>query len=163
MLSTIKAFTDVANYIKELKNYLSLRNVVLYNDATGFTINVNQTVNNIHKYKTFYVYENTTNHVPVLCFNDNGTFRGSGQTIDGGFKQPSNSQWILSIEGTITANHIKITAGHSLGHYVNDKHGVVNSISSIKKIVGIEPIIPDALAEYIRGGVLRKAWRWSPC
>lgn len=143
---------QTGNSLQAIFDYFKLKNRVLYNSSTGFSINSKTQIPNIHKYKTFYIYENTTNHMPVFCLNDNGNFKGSGQVNDTDMKLSANSQWILAVEGVIITDYLTVTAGHSMGHTVNQGHSKRYTISNIKRIIGIDPIIPDSLSNIIGGG-----------
>ena len=138
--------------LQAIFDYFKLKNKVLYDNSTGFSINTKTEIPNIHKYNTFYIYENTTSHMPVFCLNDDGKFKGSGQVNDAAMKLANNSQWILALEGVITTDYLTVTAGHSMGHSVNGSHSAKHTISNIKRVIGIDPIIPDSLSNIIGGG-----------
>lgn len=145
---------QAGNSLQAIFDYFKLKNRVLYNSSTGFSINSKTKIPNIHKYKTFYIYENSTNHIPVFCLNDNGKFKGSGQVNDADMKNAVDSQWILTVEGVIITDYLTVTAGHSMSHIVNQGHSHKYTISNIKRIIGIDPIIPDSLSNIIGGGTV---------
>lgn len=161
-LSMIKSLKDTAGFAKALIEYLSLKNKELYSNSSGWKTG-SETIPGISKYKTVRVYFwNTTNGVLAERLNDTEeSFQMRGASMMQGVS--SNTQHTSgSVNLFCKGDSVEINLGTYMHHSGNSNHGGAATIG-IVKIVGVEPIIPDALAEYIRGGVLRKAWRWSPC
>lgn len=150
-LSMIKSLKDTAGFAKALIEYLSLKNKELYSNSSGWKTG-SETIPGISKYKTVRVYFwNTTNGVLAERLNDTEeSFQMRGASMMQGVS--SNTQHTSgSVNLFCKGDSVEINLGTYMHHSGNSNHGGAATIG-IVKIVGVEPIIPDALAEYIRGG-----------
>lgn len=150
-LSMIKSLKDTAGFVKALIEYLSLKNKELYSNSSGWKTG-SKTIPGISKYKTVRVYFwSTTNGVLAERLNDTDeSFQMRGASMMQGVS--SNAQHTSgSVNLFCKGDSVEINLGTYMHHSGNSNHGGAATIG-IVKIVGVEPIIPDALAEYIRGG-----------
>ena len=150
-LSMIESLKDTAGFAKALIEYLSLKNKELYSNSSGWKTG-SETIPGISKYKTVRVYFwNTTNGVLAERLNDTEeSFQMRGASMMQGVS--SNTQHTSgSVNLFCKGDSVEINLGTYMHHSANSSHGGAATIG-IVKIVGVEPIIPDALAEYIRGG-----------
>lgn len=146
MFEALKGFRDVAELVKALKEYLSFKNKVLWEGtaAKGNTI----TVKNLSKYLIAEIY---TRYGNGFINPQSGIIRIShGDHAGGTDDTPINGYVYGSINGdNVTISHCKY-----ISHNPNSSHSVVVQMN-IKKIVGIEPVIPESLKNYLGGGVLK--------
>ena len=145
MLGVIKALTDVGNYIKELKTYFGLKNQTLF---TGTWITGTKTIPNISKYQTVKVYTWEGYNGVLLERVSNTRIRGEGM-VQGISSIPVHTS--VGINLLCDSDQVTLQLSEYMHHSGNSNHGGAATIG-IVKIVGVEPIIPDSLAEYIRGG-----------
>lgn len=158
MFEALKGFRDVAELVKALKEYLSFKNKVLWEGtvAKGNTI----TVKNLSKYLIAEIY---TRYGNGFINPQSGIIRIShGDHAGGTDDTPINGYVYGSINGdNVTISHCKYIL-----HNPNSSHSVVVQMN-IKKIVGIEPVIPESLRNYLGGGGIKStnvfAWRWLSC
>ena len=156
-LSTIKALTDTAEFTKALIEYLSLKNKVLYSGTAEWKSG-SKIITNITKYQTIKVYP-WGGYDGITLERVGSKFKGTGFAT--GVSSGSHTSLAFVLQVT-QQDEVMIEAGSLLHHTKGTSHSVVVD-GWIKKIVGIEPIIPDALKN-LGGGVLRSlAWRWSSC
>ena len=150
-LSMIESLKDTAGFAKALIEYLSLKNKELYSNSSGWKTG-SKTIPGISKYKTVRVYFwSTTNGVLAERLNDTDeSFQMRGASMMQGVS--NNTQHTSgSVNLFCKGDSVEINLGAYMHHSGNSNHGGAATIG-IVKIVGVEPIIPDALAEYIRGG-----------
>lgn len=149
MLSTVKAFTDVANYIKELKNYFSLKNQVLWTGSLsgGQTI----TVNNLSKYQLVEMF---TTYGTFFTNPQSGFVRGIHSDLEGGTTGVND---IALVYGRITGDSFDLIQCCYTSHYPNAQHGVARAMK-ITKIIGHEPLVPQTLTKL--GGGIDTVRRW---
>lgn len=145
MLGVIKALTDVGNYIKELKTYFGLKNQTLF---TGTWTTGTKTITNISKYQTVKVYTWEGYNGVLLKRVSNTRMRGEGM-VQGISSNTVHTS--VGIDLICDSDQVTLQLSEYMHHSGNSNHGGAATIG-IVKIVGVEPIIPDALAEYIRGG-----------
>lgn len=146
MLGIIKALTDVCNYVKELKTYYGLKNQVLYSSTSEWNSG-SKTVANITKYQTIKVYP-WDGYDGITLERVGSKFQGTGFVTN----VSSGSHTSLAFILNVTQQDVVTIGAYSLLHHTKSASHSPLHDGWIKKIVGIEPIIPDALAEYIRGG-----------
>ena len=162
-LSMIKSLKDTAGFVKALIEYLSLKNKELYSNSSGWKTG-SKTIPGISKYKTVRVYFwSTTNGVLAERLDDTDeSFQMRGASMMQGVS--NNTQHTSgSVNLFCKGDSVEVYLETYMHHSGNSNHGGAATIG-IVKIVGVEPLIPDALAEYIRGGVPHSpTWRWSPC
>lgn len=150
-LSMEKVVQDAAGFTKALIEYLGLKNKELYSNASGWKTG-SKTIPGISKYKTVRVYFwSTTNGVLAERLNDTEeSFQMRGASMMQGVS--SNTQHTSgSVNLFCKGDSVEINLGTYMHHSANSSHGGAATIG-IVKIVGVEPRIPDALAEYIQGG-----------
>ena len=145
-LSMIKSLKDTAGFTKALIEYLSLKNKVLYSGTTEWKTG-SKTISGISKYNSIKVYLwNGYNGIELERIGT--TFQGDGMVANVSSGSHSDIAMTLNFNNkdlvTIGAN--SVLHHQSAGNHPKAIDGWV------LKIVGVEPIIPDALAEYIRGG-----------
>ena len=145
MFGVIKALTDVRNYIKELKTYFGLKNQTLF---TGTWTTGTKTITNISKYQIVKVYTWEVYNAVLLERVSNTRIRGEGM-VQGISSIPVHTS--VGINLMCDSDQVTLQLSEYMHHSANSSHGGAATIG-IVKIVGVEPIIPDALAEYIRGG-----------
>lgn len=150
-LSMIKSLKDTAGFVKALIEYLSLKNKELYSNSSGWKTG-SKTIPGISKYKTVRVYFwSTTNGVLAERLDDTDeSFQMRGASMMQGVS--NNTQHTSgSVNLFCKGDSVEVYLETYMHHSENSNHGGAATIG-IVKIVGVEPIIPDALAEYIRGG-----------
>lgn len=150
-LSMEKVIQDTAGFAKALIEYLGLKNKELYSNSSGWKTG-SKTIPGISKYKTVRVYFwSTTNGVLAERLNDTEeSFQMRGASMMQGVSnntQHTSGSVNLFCKGDLVEVYLETYMHHS----GNSNHGGAATIG-IVKIVGVEPLIPDALAEYIRGG-----------
>lgn len=145
MLGVIKALTDVGNYIKELKTYFRLKNQTLF---TGTWTTGTKTITNISKYQTVKVYTWEGYNGVLLERVSNTRIRGEGM-VEGISVDTVHTS--VGIDLICDGDQVTLQLSKYMHHAGYSNHRDVGTMG-IVKIVGVEPIIPDALAEYIRGG-----------
>lgn len=150
-LSIEKVVQDTAGFVKALIEYLNLKNKELYSDSSGWKTG-SKTIPGISKYKTVRVYFwSTTNGVLAERLNDTDeSFQMRGASMMQGVS--NNTQHTSgSVNLFCKGDSVEVYLETYMHHSGNSNHGGAATIG-IVKIVGVEPLIPDALAEYIRGG-----------
>lgn len=156
-LSMIKSLIDTAEFTKALIEYLSLKNKVLYSGTAEWNSG-SKTVANITKYQTIKVYP-WNGYDGITLERIDNKFKGTGFTT--GVSSGSHTSLAFVLQVT-QQDEVTIEVGSLLHHTKGASHGVMID-GWIKEIVGVEPIVPDAI-KTLGGGVLRNlAWRWSSC
>ena len=144
MFEALKGFQDIAEFVRALKEYLSLKNKVLFNENSAWTTG-SKTIKNLHKYKAFliYPYDNLSG---ILCEWDGDYITGAG--IVGSV---SSAGTVISFEFRlmVSGDVAKITRCQYLGHSHGGGHS--GDTAWIRRIVGVEPVIPEALKKYLGG------------
>lgn len=137
--------TDIRDFCSAVKEYFELKNKVLWESATHWKSG-SITVAGIGKYQTIQIGTYMGGHDGML-YRHGDTFKGSA-TIGYATWQATQS-FVLTIDG----DTLTMTENYDLAHNQSSSHGAVGSMRyGIIKIVGIDPIIPDALNKYIGGG-----------
>ena len=156
-LSMIKSLKDTAEFTKALIEYLSLKNKVLYSGTAEWKTG-SKTIPGISKYNTVKVY--LWNGYGGVELERVGTsFQGDGMVAN----VSSGSHTDVAVILNFTDKDLVTIGANSVLHHQGAGSHVKFIDGWVLKIVGIEPIIPDAL-KTIGGGVLRNlARRWSPC
>lgn len=153
-----------AKIIRSLLEYLSLKNKVLW-EGTEWKSG-SKTIDGIGKYQTVMVFTALSVGTALLMRRGNSLY---------GATPISYPAWMATAQFEITLNGdtATMTTARYLGHYANDSHGAITT-TGILKIIGIDPILPDSLQEFVNpigGGVLLKQTfrRWcrlcayTPC
>lgn len=154
-LSMEKVVQDTAGFTKALIEYLALKNKVLYSDTAEWKSGA-KTVANITKYQTIKVYP-WDGYDGITLERVGSTFKGTGFATN----VSSGSHTSLAFVLNVTQEDVVTIGVCSLLHHTKSTSHSALYDGWIKKIVGIEPIVPDILKTI--GGALRRAWRWSPC
>lgn len=154
-----KGFEDIAEFVKALKEYLSLKNKVLFNDNNDWKTG-SKTIKNLYKYRTFLIYPYASLS-GILCEWDGDYIRGAG--IVSGVSSANN---IVSFEYgvRVSGDVATITRCQYISHTVGTNHG--GDVAQIRRIVGVEPVIPESLKNYLGGGIKSTnvfVWRWLSC
>lgn len=151
-LSMIKSLKDTAGFVKSLLEYLGMKNKILFDSSTPWNSGT-KTIKDISKYNLIQFDLDLGGVSGVAIRRSDTVFTGTANA-----NYPSwmgAAAFLISLNGdscTLDWGWVNITGG-----------GTPSTSYGIKRIVGIEPIIPDALKN-LGGGVLcNLAWRWSPC
>lgn len=141
-----QCLADIRDFCSAVKEYFALKNKVLWESTSDWTSG-SKTINNLEKYKTFRIYPYAT-LTGVLCeWDAKGIIRGAN-IIEGTSATTTVNvafEYALTVSGD--------TATISKAQYVMHNGSSHSSgTCAIRKIVGVEPIIPDALKKYIGGG-----------
>ena len=146
-----KGFEDIAEFVKALKEYFSLKNKVLWEGtaAKGATI----TVNNLSKYSIAEIHTTYGNGF----VNPQSKFIriSHGDHEGGSADTPINGYVYGAINGD------KMTISHCL-YIVHNPAASHSSIyqMNVTKVIGIDPVIPEALKKYLGGGI-EKRWLYA--
>lgn len=152
MFDVQKSFEDIAEFVKALKEYLSLKNKVLFNGNSDW-VSGSKTIPNLHKYRTFLIYPYASlSGVP--CEWDGNAIRGAG-FVEG--VSTSNNTVSLEYDIRVSGDVATINRCRYISHTVGTSHG--GDTAWIRRIVGIEPVIPEALKKYLGGGYVNTR-RW---
>ena len=144
---------DVREFCSAVKEYFELKNKVLWESTTHWKSG-SITVAGIGKYQTIQIGTALGGHDGML-YRHGDTFKGS-VTIGYPAWQATQS-FVLTLDG----DTLTMTDNVMLAHNQSSNHDATkDKVYGILKIVGIDPIIPDALNKYIGGGVPHKKDRW---
>lgn len=127
--------------LRAILEYFSLKNKVLWE---GTWKSGSKTIQNISKYQTVEVYVGLGSSVTMLYLRDHNL---KGGCVIGYPAWYATAQYTLALNGNIAT----LTASY-LSHNQSAHHGAIDEVTSIKKIIGIDPILPDALKNIIGGG-----------
>ena len=130
--------------LRAILEYFSLKNKVLWE---GTWESGSKTIQDISKYQAVEVYVGLGSSVTMLYLRD--------QKLEGGcvIGYPAwfaTAQYTLSLNGDVAT----LTAAY-LGHRQSSSHAAITTVTSITKIIGIDPILPDALKNIIGGGAVQ--------
>lgn len=140
-----QCLTDIRDFCGAVLEYFSLKNQVLWTGSSSW-ISGSITVPGISKYQTIQVGVGLANHSGML-YKRNGAFRG-GVVIGYPAWQATQSFVLTLSDDTLT-----MTDNVMLAHNQSSNHAATkDKVYGIAEIVGIDPIIPDALNKYIGGG-----------
>lgn len=154
-LSTIKALTDTAEFTKALIEYLSLKNKVLYSGTAEWNSG-SKIVANITKYQTIKVYP-WDGYDGITLERVDSKFQGTGFATNVSSGSHTSLAFVLKVT---QQDEVTIEVGSLLHHTRSTAHSSLYD-GWIKKIVGIEPIIPYALKTFGGGyGVTCTLRRW---
>lgn len=139
-----KGFEDIAEFVKALKEYLSLKNKTLWESA-DYWKSGSKTIKGISKYQTVQVDLNLGGSSMLL--NRRGKYLIGGNAI-------GYPAWFATTQFTIELVGDVAYAVDSLwlAHNQNSNHEKVNTTLGISRIVGVEPVIPESLRNYLGGG-----------
>ena len=128
-----------AKIIRSLLEYLSLKNKVLW-EGTEWKSG-SKTIDGIGKYQTVMVFTALSVGTALLMRRGNSLY---------GATPISYPAWMATAQFEITLNGdtATMTTARYLGHYANDSHGAITT-TGILKIIGIDPILPDSLQEFV--------------
>lgn len=144
-LSMIKSLKDTAEFTKALIEYLSLKNKVLYSGTAEWKTG-SKTIPGISKYNTVKVY--LWNVYGGVELERVGTsFQGDGMVAN----VSSGSHTDVAVILNFTDKDLVTIGANSVLHHQSAGSHVKSIDGWVLKIVGIEPIIPDAL-KTIGGG-----------
>lgn len=136
---------DVREFCGAVKEYFELKNKVLWESTTHWKSG-SITVAGIGKYQTIQIGTALGGHDGML-YRHGDTFKGS-VTIGYPAWQATQS-FVLTLDG----DTLTMTDNVMLAHNQSSNHDATkDKVYGILKIVGIDPIIPDALNKYIGGG-----------
>ena len=138
-LSMIKSLKDTAGFVKALIEYLSLKNKELYSGTAEWKSG-SKTIANITKYQTIKVYL-WDGYDGITLERVGSTFQGTGFATN----VSSGSHTSLAFVLNVTQEDVVTIGVYSLLHHTKSTSHSPLYDGWIKKIVGIEPIIPDAL------------------
>lgn len=155
MLGVIKALTDVGNYIKELKIYYGLKNQVLYSSTAEWSSG-SKTVANITKYQTIKVYP-WDGYDGITLERVDSRFKGTGFATGVSSGSHTSLAFVLNVT---QQDEVTIEVASLLHHTKSTSHSAVYG-GWIKKIVGIEPIIPQTLTKLGGGINIVRGWLYA--
>lgn len=142
-LSMEKVVQDTAGLTKALVEYLSMKNKILFDSGTSWDSGT-KTIKDISKYQV------------LQCNLDLGGCSGIAlRHHDTAFFGTANANypaWFASAAFYIALNGDEATL--SWGWVSNMESQAPYTIYGIKRIIGIEPIIPDSLANILGGGTV---------
>ena len=138
-LSMIKSLKDTAEFTKALIEYLSLKNKVLYSGTAEWNSG-SKTVANITKYQTIKVYP-WDGYDGITLERVGSTFQGTGFATN----VSSGSHTSLAFVLNVTQQDVVTIGVYSLLHHTKGTSHSPLYDGWIKKIVGVEPIVPDAI------------------
>ena len=146
-LSMIKSLKDIAGFTRALIEYLSLKNKELYSGTAEWKSG-SKTIPGISKYQKVKVYLwDDLNGIELERVSDT-RLRGEGM-VQGVSSATVHTS--IGIDLICDGDKVTFNYGNLIHHPAGGSHG--SAVAGwVKRIVGTEPIIPDALAEYIRGG-----------
>lgn len=146
-------FKSEREVLKAILEYFSLKNKVLWE---GTWSSGSKTIQDISKYQTVEVYVGLGSSVAMLYLRDS---KLEGGTVIGYPAWFATAQYTLGLNGDVAT-----MSGTYLGHSQNSDHSTITT-TTITKIIGIDPILPDALKNIIGGGQYRSTifGRWSKC
>ena len=140
-----QCLTDIRDFCGAVKEYFALKNKVLWTGSSSW-ISGSITVPGISKYQTTQVGVGLANHSGML-YKRNGAFRGG--VVIGYPAWQATQSFVLTLSG----DTLTMTDNVMLAHNQSSNHDATkDKVYGILKIVGIDPIIPDALNKYIGGG-----------
>lgn len=140
-LSIIRALKDTAGFVKSLLEYLGMKNRILFDSSTPWNSGT-KTIKDISKYNLIQFDLDLGGVSGVAIRRSDTVFTGTANA-----NYPSwmgATAFLISLNGdscTLDWGWVNITGG-----------GTPSTSYGIKRIVGIEPIIPDALKN-LGGGV----------
>ena len=129
-LSILKYFKNITNYIKELKDYLNLKNKVLYSGIEEWKSG-SKIITNITKYQTIKGYP-WDGYDGITLERIDNKFKGTGFAT--GVSSGSHTSLAFVLQVT-QQDEVTIEAGSLLHHTKGTSHSVVVD-GWIKKIVG---------------------------
>lgn len=133
-LSMIKSLKDTAGFVKSLLEYLGMKNKILFDSSTPWNSGT-KTIKDISKYNLIQFDLDLGGVSGVAIRRSDTVFTGTANA-----NYPSwmgAAAFLISLNGdscTLDWGWVNITGG-----------GTPSTSYGIKRIVGIEPIIPDAL------------------
>lgn len=140
-----QCLTDIRDFCSAVKEYFALKNKVLWTGSSSW-ISGSITVPGISKYQTIQVGVGLANHSGML-YKRNGAFRGG--VVIGYPAWQATQSFVLTLSG----DTLTMTDNVMLAHNQSSNHAATkDKVYGIAEIVGIDPIIPDALKKYIGGG-----------
>ena len=163
MLSEKQAFKDLANFAKSLKEYFALKNKILWESSSDWDTGA-KTIDNISKYQSILVYTSLGNYAMRMERQHDGVFVGSTVVV--------YPEWHATLGMTLylgntngIANDDTTIGVNWLDHNTTTGHGpATSSLYGIKKIIGLEPYLPQSLQNFLGGGVLyRSNWEVLLC
>lgn len=136
MFDALKGFEDVAEFVKALKEYFSLKNKVLWEGtaAKGATI----TVNNLSKYLIAEIHTSYGNgfvnpQSKVIRISHGDHAGGTADTPINGY-----------VYGSINGDKMEINHCLYILHQPGTGHSAILQMK-VTKVIGIEPVVPEAL------------------
>lgn len=153
MFSEKKAFKDLANFAKCLKEYFSLKDKVLWEGvkAAGTTF----TVPNLSKYRTVTI---TTRYGNMVADISGGGIFGLHSDNMGG-QSLENSMIVSRVKGSVSGNDITLTFCDYTA-FINGQAKFYNTMD-VRKVTGLEPYLPQSLQTFLGGGYCIGARRRS--
>lgn len=148
-----RLFRQAGDSLQAIFEYFRLQNKVLWSTTSDWNSG-SRTIADLKKYKTFVIYPYTY-LTGVLCEWDGDIIRGAGvvEGVSTTITATVSFEFALKVSGnTVTISK----AQYVLHNGANHSSGAAN----IKKIVGIEPVLPTTLQSILRGGVLHNKKRW---
>ncbi len=140
-LSIIKALKDTAGFVKSLLEYLGMKNKILFDSSTSWDSGT-KTIKDISKYKLI--------QFDLELGGVSGIAIRRSDTVFTGTVNVNYASWmgVTAFFMSLNGDSCKLDWG-----WVNvNTPGAPNKTYGIKRIVGIEPIIPDSLSNIIGGG-----------
>lgn len=125
--------------LRAILEYFSLKNKVLW-EGTWESGSV--TVKGISKYKTLQITVNGSHCIASVK---------DGNVIAIAFEKNQWGVYSKHFTGTISGDKLTVVECYYMAHVPSSNHGATTA-TSISKIVGIDPILPDALQNIIGGG-----------
>lgn len=149
-----RLFEQAGMSLQAIFGYFRLKNKVLWSSSTEWASGT-KTIKDISKYQTL-IADISLGGGQMIMYRRSDTVYWGSAVVD----YPT---WFATFACTLTLSGDKATIGNTywLSHNQSSSHGAVNKTSGIKKIVGLDPIVPNNLQEIVsRGGVLRNKKRW---
>lgn len=125
--------------LKAILEYFSLKNKVLWEGSLG---NGSVTVEDISKYKTLQITVNGTHCIASVK---------DGHILAVAFEKNQWGMYSKHFTGTISGDKLAVVECYYMAHVPSQNHGAAVA-TTISKIIGIDPILPDALKNIIGGG-----------
>ena len=135
--------------LRAILEYFALKNKVLWEGNLG---SGSVTIKDVSKYKTLQVTVNGTHCIASVK---------DGHILAIAFEKNQWGMYSKHFTGTISGDKLTVVECYYMAHVPSQNHGAT-AATTISRIIGIDPILPDALKNIIGGG-LCKVRRWSSC
>ena len=135
----------ISAYIKALTDYFQAKNKVLWESSTDWTSG-SKTIEELQKYETFMIFP-YSNLGGVLCRWNGNVIEGTG--LVAGVSSAVTVNIVFEFKLTVSGNKATVSRCQYVQHngstHPSDK-------AWIRKIVGVDPAVPEILKNIIGGG-----------